>query len=305
MDVALYGRHQDFRAGYPLSLSILFHIRLEEGYRFAHYLGGLDHLGEEHFSRAETLAYAGHSVHQRPFNELYRRPAGTQQFLEVSLQACAASRHEGPGNPLLRRDVLFLPGLGALAGGCRRPLGAHRRGQFEQPLARFRVGVENHVFDALEQLRLDAVVDLQHSGIDDAHIQARLDGVVEEDGMHRFAHGIVAPEGEGQVGDASGSQRSREIPLDPAHRLDEVDAVAGVLGDAGAHRKDVHVKYDVAAREACFAQELVRAAADSNLALIVGRLALLIKGHHHYSGTQGPDFPRLAQEGLLSLLEGD
>ena len=81
--------------------------------------------------------------------------------------------------------------------------------------------------------------------------------MVEEDGVHRFAHGVVAPEGEGEVGDASGSQSSREVRLDPAHRLDEVDAVAGVLGDAGAHRKDVHVKYDVAAREPRFAQEPV------------------------------------------------
>jgi hypothetical protein len=42
------------------------------------------------------------------------------------------------------------------------------------------------------------------AGIDDAHVHARLDGVVQEDGVHRLAHGLIAAEGKGQVGDTAG-----------------------------------------------------------------------------------------------------
>jgi hypothetical protein len=56
--------------------------------------------------------------------------------------------------------------------------------------------------------------------------------VIEEDGVDRLAHGVVAAEGEGDVGDAAGDQGVREVLLDPAGGLDEVDGVVVVLLDA-------------------------------------------------------------------------
>ena len=32
------------------------------------------------------------------------------------------------------------------------------------------------------------------------HVHAGADGVIEEDGMHRFAHGVIAAKGEGDIG---------------------------------------------------------------------------------------------------------
>ena len=70
--------------------------------------------------------------------------------------------------------------------------------------------VEDHVLAGLAQLRIDLVVDGELAGIDDAHVHARLDGVVEEHGMHRLAHRLVAAEREGEVRDAAGDVDMRQ-----------------------------------------------------------------------------------------------
>src|SRR6059058_1574274 len=67
-----------------------------------------------------------------------------------------------------------------------------------------RVGppVEDDILDELEQILGDVLVDHQLTRVDDAHVQPRPDRVVEERGMDRLAHAVVAAEREGEVGDA-------------------------------------------------------------------------------------------------------
>jgi hypothetical protein len=79
--------------------------------------------------------------------------------------------------------------------------------------------------------------------------------VVEEDGVNRLSHGVVAAEGEGHVGYASGDQRPWQVCLDPAGGLDEVGAVGRVLLDAGGHGEDVGVEDDVLGRESDLVDE--------------------------------------------------
>ena len=85
--------------------------------------------------------------------------------------------------------------------------------------------VEHHVLDALAQLRVELVVDAELAGVDDAHRHAGADRVVQEHGVDRLAHRVVAAEGE--------ATRCETPPetfacgrccADPARRLDEVDA---------------------------------------------------------------------------------
>ena len=59
--------------------------------------------------------------------------------------------------------------------------------------------VEQDVLDPLQQVLRDLLVDLELTGVDDPHVHAGLDGVVEEGGVHGLAHRVVAAEGEGQV----------------------------------------------------------------------------------------------------------
>ena len=62
-----------------------------------------------------------------------------------------------------------------------------RLGELDQPLGRVGPAVEQHVLDALEQVLGDLLVDLELAGVDDAHVEAGADGVVEEGRVHRLA----------------------------------------------------------------------------------------------------------------------
>ena len=105
--------------------------------------------------------------------------------------------------PLLDRRLA--PGEVELA--LRRPAGDGRR-VLDEPLGRVGAAVEEDVLDALEQVRLDVLVDGELAGVDDAHVEPRADRVVEERRVHRLAHGVVAAEREREVRDAA-ARRAR------------------------------------------------------------------------------------------------
>jgi hypothetical protein len=73
--------------------------------------------------------------------------------------------------------------------------------------------VEHHVLDALAQHRVQVVVDADHAGVDDAHVHARLDGVVEEHGVDGLAHRLVAAEAEAHVGHAARDLGAGQVGL--------------------------------------------------------------------------------------------
>ena len=84
------------------------------------------------------------------------------------------------------------------------------RGVLDETLGRVLAAVEDDVLDALEQLRLDVLVDRELAGVDDAHVEPGGDRVVEERRVHRLAHGVVAAEREAEVGDAAGDLDARD-----------------------------------------------------------------------------------------------
>ena len=153
--------------------------------------------------------------------------------------------HQRVGQPLLHRP--FAPGEILLLGLLL--LAAEFFRQRQQPFGRAGVAVEDDVLADLAQLGIDVVIDDHLPGIDDAHVHAGLDGVIQEHRMHRLAHRLVAAERERQVGDAAGDMRVRQVLADPARRLDEIDAVIVVLFEAGRDRKDVRIEDDVFRRE--------------------------------------------------------
>jgi hypothetical protein len=130
--------------------------------------------------------------------------------------------------------------------------------------------------------------------------------VVEEGRVHGLADGIVAAEAEGDVGDAAADLGVREVGLDPARGLDEIDGVVVVLLDAGADGEDVRVEDDVLRREAGGVhQQAVGTLADANLLGVGGGLAVLVEGHDDHGGAVAEDGAGLLEELRLALLEGD
>ncbi len=75
----------------------------------------------------------------------------------------------------------------------------------------------------------------------------------------------------------------RQVLLDPARGVDEVDGVVVVLLHAGGDGEDVRVEDDVLGRKADLVdQDAVGALADADLVLVGGGLALLVEGHHDH-----------------------
>ena len=115
----------------------------------------------------------------------------------------------------------------------------------DQPLGGVGAAVEDHVFHPLAERRLDVLVDGQLPGVDDAHVQPGVDGVIQEGGVEGLADGVAgtrypwSAEGEGDVAHAAGDLHVGQQLLDLPRGLDEVQAVAGVLLDARADGQDV------------------------------------------------------------------
>ena len=104
------------------------------------------------------------------------------------------------GQPLADRqrapfgELLFLGLVGA----------PEALGERDQPLGRVVAAVEDHVLARVAQLGIDRVIDVELAGVDDAHVHARRDRVVEEHAVHRAAHRLVAAEREAEVREAAG-----------------------------------------------------------------------------------------------------
>ena len=312
MDVALDGGEQDARlAGAVLRGA---HVGLQDLDGVAHHLGRLDDLGEEHLAGGEAFAHAGHAVHQRTLDDVDRAALLLQGLHEVLLQGRRAAADERSDEALGDRAAFpaFFCQVPCFFGGPARISRVFLAGfghllrQGDQALRGFRVAVQDYVLDGVQQPGLDGVVGEQHPRIDDAHVEARRHGVVEEGRVHGLADGVVAAEGEGQVGDTAGAHRARQVLLDPADGLDEVHRVAGVLRDAGADRQDVDVEDDFPGLVAgLLGQKPIGALTDLDLARVGRGLALLVEGHHDHRRAQAPDLAGFLQEYLLALLEGD
>jgi hypothetical protein len=195
----------------------------------------------------------------------------------------------------------------AIPASCCRPWRALGLvGDLQQALGRIGAAVQHHVFHALAQLGLQVVVHADHAGVDDAHVHAGRNRVVQEHGVDGLAHRVVAAERERHVGHAAGHLGTGQVLLDPARGLDEIDAVVVVLFDAGGHGKDVGVEDDVLGREAhLIDQHAVGALADLDLALVGVGLAFLVKGHHHGGRAIALDQLGVLLEFLDAFLHGD
>ena len=166
--------------------------------------------------------------------------------------------------------------------------------------------VEDHVLDAVQQVLGDVLVQRQLSGVDDTHVHARLDGVIQKDRMDRLAHGVVAAEGERHIGYAAGNQRVGQGALDFARRLDEVHGVVVVLLDTGGDGEDIRIENNILRREADLLREyLVGAGTDVHLAPVGVRLAGFIEGHDDDRGAVTAHQARLADEFFLALFQAD
>ena len=169
-----------------------------------------------------------------------------------------------------------------------------------------RLTVQDDILAGLAQLGVDLVIDGQLAGIDDAHIHARLNGVIQEHGMHRLAHRLIAAEAEAEVRHPARDMHMRQALRDPTGRADEIKAVIVVFLDPGRHGEDVGVKDDILGREAdAVHQQVIGAGADFHLAVFGIGLPGFVEGHDHDRRAIAAAQRRLMQERLFALFQAD
>ena len=288
----------DDATGAPILVALLgFHVRLEVGDRALHRAGALHDLREEHPPRAEQVADDAHPVHQRPFDHVERPCSHLTGLLDVPFDEVDDPVHERVLETLL--DGRLAPGEVFLPSSRGVPFVP--AGELHEPLRRIGPTVPDHVLDVLEELGLDVLVDHQKAGVDDSHVEAGADRVVEERGVHRLADGLVAAECEREVRDAAARPGAGAALLDEGQRLDERLGELVVLLDPRCDGQHVRVEDEVLGREpGLLGEQPVRPLADLDLSLDRVRLALLVERHDDDRGAVAPDLASVLQE-LLPL----
>ena len=278
-----------------------FHVGLEVRHRALHRACALHHLREEHLPRAEEVADDLHAVHQRALDHVERTSGRLPRLLRVLLDEVDDAVDERMREPIV--DGRLTPGEVELA--LRRPA-RDGRGVLDETLGRVRPAIEEDVLDALEQIRLDVLVDGELTGVDDAHVEARADRVVEERRVHRLADGVVSAERERQVRDPARDERARAALLQERDRVDERLREGGVLLDPGGDGEDVRVEDHVLRREPRLVDEqVVRPTEDLDLPLDRVGLAALVERHDDDRRPEAADHARLLEKRLLALLQRD
>ena len=127
----------------------------------------------------------------------------TSRGLAANCRASSTSRSMNSVIPLTsacsRRfaDRLLAPGESLL--GSLHPRTLIALGEGEQSFGGVRPPVEDDILAGVAQFRFDLGIDRKLARVDDAHIHAGRDGVIEEDRMHGLAHRLVAAKREGKI----------------------------------------------------------------------------------------------------------
>jgi hypothetical protein len=302
VDVALDGGHHHLAVGLPLAgLRLRFHERQQVGDRLLHHPCAFHHLRQEHLAGPEQVADDVHAVHQRPLDHVERPRGLLARLLHVRLDELGNAVHEGVSEPL--RDILLPPAEIHLAHLAGAP---ELIGDFQQPLGGVGAAVENDVLYPLLQFLRDLLVDGDLAGVDDAHVHAGGDSVVEEHRMHRLAQGVVAAKRERDVGNPAGNEAVRQVLLDPPRRLEERDGVTVMLLDPGRDREDVGIEDDILGREADLVdKEPVGTLTDLELPVGGVSLALLVERHDNRGGAVALDLEGMTEKFLFALLQAD
>ena len=249
--VALHRGHEDLALGAAFldGLGGFFglHVGHQVGDGLLHHPRAFDHLRQEHLARAEEVAHHAHARHERAFDHVERALRLRAGFLGVAINEIRDALDQRVREAFLHGAAA--PGVVFLFRLIAGLLGLEGFSDFHEALGGVGTAVEQHVFHALQQVLGNIFVDGEHARVDDAHIHPGADRMVEKGGVHRLAHGGIAPEGKGDVRDAARDVCAGQVLANPARRLDEIDRVVVVLLNARGDREDVRIEDDVLRRK--------------------------------------------------------
>ena len=301
--VALHGGEHEDRlvVARAAGLLLLEQNRLEVVDRLLHHARRAEDLREEHLALRERLAHLLEARGERPLDDLHRRHR-LRGLGDVRAELRRVARDQCKAEALL--EVEPLPRV--------RRLRARRRLRPAEPLGDLDellgggAGVHHRTLHDPARLLGDGRVGGHGGRVEDRHVEADARGVVEEDGVHDLADGVVAAEREREVGDAAGEVDQRVLRLDLRDRVDEVPCVRVVLLHAGGDGEHVQVEDDVLGQEADLAdEEVVAPQRDLDLLLRRRRLPVLVERHDDDRRAVLLADLRALDEVRLALLQAD
>ena len=190
--VALDGGEHDLavRRRVRAAVFLLLHVGHEEGHGLLHHPCRFHDLRQEHLSRAKQVADGVHAVHQRAFDHSEWARCVAARFLHVDLDEVGDAMDQRMRQPFLDRH--FAP----RQIGCFLLLAvaAMALGERKEPLRRIVAAVKHDIFAGLAQLGIEIVVQRHLAGVDNTHVHAGLDRVIEKHRVHCLAHRLIASE---------------------------------------------------------------------------------------------------------------
>mmetsp|Transcript_28307 Transcript_28307/g.45537 ORF Transcript_28307/g.45537 Transcript_28307/m.45537 type:complete len:294 (-) Transcript_28307:293-1174(-) len=288
----------------PRCLLLLLHEWDEVCDCLLHHTCGFDNLGEEHLPGTEQVAHSGHALHQRALNDLQWLVKLLTCLLRVFIDVLHDPLDQGVSQAVLNAEFAPFRGLLLLRAACSFAL-PRLLGVFQQIVRSFLVFVQNGILEQLQQVLWNVGVQRKCASINDTHVHTISDGVVEEDGMHRFTQVVESPEREGKIGETTRNMGVRQVLTNPFGSFDEVHGVGVVLSNSGSNRQDVRVEDDVPRRKLNLlaGQNVICALTNPDLILKGGGLALLVKRHHHNSTSVTLELPCLLDEEIFPSLQ--
>ena len=268
-----------------------------------HHAGTLDHLWQEHLALAKELPDLLHGGHQQAVDHRNRALQLLVCLQCIGLDVVGDAFEHGVAQTLL--EGLVAPLFGGRSKGCSLRVGLQLLGILRETLGGIGSATENHILHTREQLGRNLIVDAQQGRIDNAHLHAGRNGVVEEGRVHRLAHRVVASEGKREVRDAARDLHMGTLLANRACGVDEGFSIAVVFGNTGGNGQDIGVEDDRLGREPIFGEEFVGSLGNLDFALVGVGLSPLVKEHHDGRCTIATDLAGLLQEMRFALLERD
>ncbi len=217
----------------------LFEIIFQVGDCLLHHFGGLQYEGQNQLARAELIADLFHGGEEDVVERVNRRfvlrreITAVDDLIDIRFDSFLMPVQDLPVQALLGSHVLCRIGCASLLGRCDFFI------KFDVSLQCVRTAVEDQVFGQILFFLGDIRVGGDMRGIDDRHIHASLNTVIEHD---RVQHGSgVRREPKGQVAHSKRSHDARQVLLDEADAFDGLDRGIDEFFVAGGKRKGQRV----------------------------------------------------------------
>ena len=293
-----YFRHAALPGGRGVFQLFLFNVGEQIRDSFFHDTGRFHHLRQEHLAFAKQIADYVHAIHERAFNHFQRFCVVVAGFFHVLVNVLHNALDQAVREALLHGG--FAPSQ-ILHFFLALRLNGFGKGH--EAFGAIGAAVEQHILHEFEQVFGNIIVHGQLPGIDDAHVHARPDAVVQECRVHGFAHVVVAPETERNVAHAARNLGVRQVLLDPAGGVEKVNGVVVMFLNTRGYGQDIGVENNVLRRKTDFVhQNVVGPFADFNAAFVAVGLALLVECHHHGCRAVAQHFLGVFLEFFLAFL---